>query len=427
MEADAVCRQVLAAQPNLPEAEHLLGVIAHQNGKLNEAIEHVQRATKLAPHVALFHANLGEMFRLAGRPRLAVGAGAARARSRAGDAGGLEQSRCRALRTQRLRGSGAGAAQGHRRQPGIRRSALESRQCVACAAPLRGSHRRVSPRHRAQTRLCRRLGQSRHYAAPFRPFRRRHRHAAARHRARAASRQRPFRPRHSAVDARRFRRRLGRIRVAAALDRAHRPALSGAAVAGRESRRQAHLCPGRAGFRRHAAVRPLPAAPRRPCRQRDGARASAAGHAAAREPARHHGARRPRRSGALSLRRRAAEPAAPVQDPARNHSRRSPVSASAGGIGATVERASRRHGRTESRRGVGGQSGTCQRYPPLDRSAPVGTAVRRAWRLLREPASRAARRRPEKAAARQEGRSRQAGHRGAVVRPSPILPTAPAR
>ena len=72
MEAEAVCRQILQAQPNAPEAEHLLGVIAHQNGKLADAIEHVQRASKLAPQVALFHANLGEMLRLAGRPKLAV-------------------------------------------------------------------------------------------------------------------------------------------------------------------------------------------------------------------------------------------------------------------------------------------------------------------------------------------------------------------
>jgi tetratricopeptide (TPR) repeat protein len=72
MEAEAVCRQILQVQPNLPEAEHLLGVIAHQNGKLGEAVEHVQRAVKLAPQVALFHANLGEMLRLAGRPRLAI-------------------------------------------------------------------------------------------------------------------------------------------------------------------------------------------------------------------------------------------------------------------------------------------------------------------------------------------------------------------
>ena len=51
--------------------------------------------------------------------------------------------------------------------------------------------------------------------------------AAPRHRAGAASRQRPFRARHPVADARRFRRRLGRIRMAAALDRAQRPALSG--------------------------------------------------------------------------------------------------------------------------------------------------------------------------------------------------------
>src|SRR5579872_292146 len=72
MEAEAVCRQILAAQPNLPEAEHLLGIIAHHNGKLADAIAHVQRAIGLAPQVALFHANFGEMQRLAGQPRKAV-------------------------------------------------------------------------------------------------------------------------------------------------------------------------------------------------------------------------------------------------------------------------------------------------------------------------------------------------------------------
>jgi tetratricopeptide (TPR) repeat protein len=72
IEAEAICRRVLEAQPNLPEAEHLIGVIAYQNGKLGEAIKHVQRAIKLAPQVALFHANLGEMYRLSGRLKLAA-------------------------------------------------------------------------------------------------------------------------------------------------------------------------------------------------------------------------------------------------------------------------------------------------------------------------------------------------------------------
>jgi Flp pilus assembly protein TadD len=41
MEAEATCRQILQARPNTPKAEHLLGIIAHQNGKISEAIEHV--------------------------------------------------------------------------------------------------------------------------------------------------------------------------------------------------------------------------------------------------------------------------------------------------------------------------------------------------------------------------------------------------
>jgi len=71
-EADAVCRRVLEADPNSAEAEHMLGIIAHQNGKLGAAIGHLRRAIVLNPESALYHANLGEMLRLAGRPQLAV-------------------------------------------------------------------------------------------------------------------------------------------------------------------------------------------------------------------------------------------------------------------------------------------------------------------------------------------------------------------
>jgi len=73
-EAESVCRRLLDVQPSLPQAEHLLGVIAYRKGALGDAIGHAERATKLAPHVALFHANLGEMHRLAGRPELAANA-----------------------------------------------------------------------------------------------------------------------------------------------------------------------------------------------------------------------------------------------------------------------------------------------------------------------------------------------------------------
>jgi tetratricopeptide (TPR) repeat protein len=71
-EAEAVCRQIVAASPGFHEALHLLGVIAHQSGRLAEAIEHTERALKVAPDVALYHTNLGEMHRLAGSPKLAV-------------------------------------------------------------------------------------------------------------------------------------------------------------------------------------------------------------------------------------------------------------------------------------------------------------------------------------------------------------------
>jgi tetratricopeptide (TPR) repeat protein len=75
MEAESVCRKIIEARPNSPEAEHLLGIIAHQSGKIGEAIEHIQQAVKLAPQVAIYHANLGEMCRLAGRVDDAIAAG----------------------------------------------------------------------------------------------------------------------------------------------------------------------------------------------------------------------------------------------------------------------------------------------------------------------------------------------------------------
>src|SRR5208337_194248 len=65
IDAEAACRRILEAAPNEPNATHLLGLVAHQAGKLGDAIAHLRRATKLAPNVPLYHANLGEMCRLA--------------------------------------------------------------------------------------------------------------------------------------------------------------------------------------------------------------------------------------------------------------------------------------------------------------------------------------------------------------------------
>jgi tetratricopeptide (TPR) repeat protein len=115
-DAEATCRRILATQPDEPNALHILALIAHQSGKLAEAIGHLQRAIALAseassqrdnsivrahsasedareragdtrpepgssarasraPNVALYQANLGEMCRLAGRIDEAIAAG----------------------------------------------------------------------------------------------------------------------------------------------------------------------------------------------------------------------------------------------------------------------------------------------------------------------------------------------------------------
>jgi Flp pilus assembly protein TadD len=74
-DADDLVRRVVAAEPDNAEALHMLGILAHQSGKLAEAIAHLRRATELKPDVPLYHANLGEMCRLAGRTDEAIAAG----------------------------------------------------------------------------------------------------------------------------------------------------------------------------------------------------------------------------------------------------------------------------------------------------------------------------------------------------------------
>jgi protein O-GlcNAc transferase len=65
-DAQAQCRSILQRWPEEPNAVHLLGLIAHQSGKIDEALGHLRHAVALAPDSALYCANLGEMSRLAG-------------------------------------------------------------------------------------------------------------------------------------------------------------------------------------------------------------------------------------------------------------------------------------------------------------------------------------------------------------------------
>ncbi|HZZ44395.1 MAG TPA: tetratricopeptide repeat protein [Tepidisphaeraceae bacterium] len=66
-QAEALYRQILTADPNQPDALHLLGVIAHQVGQQPAAIDLIQRALAVNPNNASFYNNLGEALRAVGR------------------------------------------------------------------------------------------------------------------------------------------------------------------------------------------------------------------------------------------------------------------------------------------------------------------------------------------------------------------------
>lgn len=65
-QAVRLCRAVLAAAPELADALHLLGVIAHANGQLDLGIDLLRRACDQADAPALYHSNLCEMLRQKG-------------------------------------------------------------------------------------------------------------------------------------------------------------------------------------------------------------------------------------------------------------------------------------------------------------------------------------------------------------------------
>ena len=66
-EAEALYRQILAAQPDHAEALHHLGVIAQQVGRHDLAVEWIRQATILHPINPVAHSNLGEALRSLGR------------------------------------------------------------------------------------------------------------------------------------------------------------------------------------------------------------------------------------------------------------------------------------------------------------------------------------------------------------------------
>ena len=62
-DAEAIYRKILELEPNHPDACHLLGVVAHQAGHHDVALEHIHRAICLNQTDAKYHNNLGEVYR----------------------------------------------------------------------------------------------------------------------------------------------------------------------------------------------------------------------------------------------------------------------------------------------------------------------------------------------------------------------------
>lgn len=71
-EAERLYRDVLDASPGHPDALHLLGVIALQSGRADEAVDRIAQAVAGDDGSPLFHANLGHALHASGRQREAA-------------------------------------------------------------------------------------------------------------------------------------------------------------------------------------------------------------------------------------------------------------------------------------------------------------------------------------------------------------------
>ncbi|HEY1935095.1 MAG TPA: sulfotransferase [Acetobacteraceae bacterium] len=66
-QAAALYRRILADHPENADVLHLLGRVAHAQGRTGDAIEHLRRAAVLRPNAALFHSGLADSLRTAAR------------------------------------------------------------------------------------------------------------------------------------------------------------------------------------------------------------------------------------------------------------------------------------------------------------------------------------------------------------------------
>src|SRR6478672_6703075 len=71
-QAEKIYRQILSVEPDNPDALNLLGVLAHQSGKDDDALGLISRAIRINDAAAPYHVNLGTVHQAQGRIEAAV-------------------------------------------------------------------------------------------------------------------------------------------------------------------------------------------------------------------------------------------------------------------------------------------------------------------------------------------------------------------
>ena len=65
--AEAIYHQILAIEPENPDALHLLGVISHQNYNYKDGIELITRAIEIDPNQSSFYNSLANVLKESGQ------------------------------------------------------------------------------------------------------------------------------------------------------------------------------------------------------------------------------------------------------------------------------------------------------------------------------------------------------------------------
>src|SRR5258708_16014154 len=73
-QAENLYRQILQVDPAHPDAVHFMGVIAHQVGRQELAIDYMKKSIELRPLAETFYCNLGLAYQAARKPDEAAAA-----------------------------------------------------------------------------------------------------------------------------------------------------------------------------------------------------------------------------------------------------------------------------------------------------------------------------------------------------------------